>query len=35
MYDKEECERYEEAIKLLRTAKRDLHVTAEDLHSGS
>jgi hypothetical protein len=33
MYDKEDCEKFETALKLLRSAKRDLHLVAEDIHS--
>jgi len=32
-YDKEDCERFESALKILRDAKRDLHRLAEDIYS--
>ena len=35
MYDKEDCERFEDAIRLLRVSKRELHSLAEDIHSQS
>lgn len=33
MYDKEDCERYENGLKVLRFAKRDLHLLAQDIYS--
>ena len=33
MYDKEECERYENAITELQKVKQDLHNQAEDIYS--
>lgn len=35
MYDKEDCERYERGLKILGFAKRDLHLLAQDIFSGS
>ena len=34
MYDKEECERFETALKLLSGARRDLKLLCQDIHSG-
>lgn len=33
MYDKEDCERYENGLKTLGFAKRDLHLLAQDIYS--
>lgn len=33
MYDKEDCERFETASKLLDGAKRDLKLLCQDIHS--
>lgn len=35
MYDKEDCEKYEKGLKVLSLAKRDLHLLAQDIFSGS
>lgn len=33
MYDKELCERFEDALELLKVGKRELHLLAEDIYS--